>query len=184
MAARAKHLKQINLLPQEEFAASTTGRVLQWLLSTFRYLVIITEMVVISAFISRFYFDSRSTDLSEEMKQKENYIKAYLDFENQFKSAQQKLAIFSSMSDQNKKSSPLLDSIVGVMPKDIQLVQMAFLSATKLQVQASSLSERSVDQFVVNLSTLPQLQDVSLTQVDVKATSPYVNFIVQAKIKK
>ena len=68
MAARKKS-SRINLLPQEEFAASTLGRILAWILSTFRILVIMTELIVILAFLSRFWLDARTTDLNEEIKQ-------------------------------------------------------------------------------------------------------------------
>ena len=83
MAARKK--RQINLLPQEEFAASTLGRVLNWLLTTFRYIVIVTEIVVMTAFLSRFWLDAKSTDLNELIKQKQAVIAASADFEKEFR---------------------------------------------------------------------------------------------------
>ena len=73
MAARKKN-KEINLLPQEQFAASTTGRVLAWVLSTFRMIVILTEMIVIIAFLSRFWLDIKSNDLTDEVDNQKKIV--------------------------------------------------------------------------------------------------------------
>ncbi len=62
MAAR-KNQQLINLLPQEEFAVSTLGRILAWLMSTFRYIVIAVEMVVMLAFLSRFWLEWNTHDV-------------------------------------------------------------------------------------------------------------------------
>ena len=60
--------KSINLLPQEEFDASIFGRTLKWAMGTFRIIVIITEMVVMGAFLSRFWLDAQNSDLDNSIK--------------------------------------------------------------------------------------------------------------------
>ena len=47
----------INLLPKSDFEASFWGKFLKWGVSSGRYLVILTELVVIVAFLSRFKLD-------------------------------------------------------------------------------------------------------------------------------
>lgn len=81
MPARKKKTKAINLLPQEAFAKTTLGRTLTWLLSTFRIIVISVEMVVVVAFLSRFWLDARITDLNDELKQKQAVITSLATFE-------------------------------------------------------------------------------------------------------
>ena len=63
----AKKEPEINLLPQEEFEGSVIGRILKWGLSTFRIIVIIVEMVVMAAFLSRFWLDAKNSDLNEDI---------------------------------------------------------------------------------------------------------------------
>ncbi len=82
MAARKKK-RRINLLPQEEFAASILGRVLAWLLSSFRAIVSLTEMTVMIAFLSRFWLDAKSADLNELIRQKQPVIASTSDFEKE-----------------------------------------------------------------------------------------------------
>jgi len=80
--------KSINLLPQEEFEASTIGRVLKWATGTFRIIVIITEMVVMAAFLSRFWLDAQNSDLTDSIKIRSAQISAQGDLEKRFREIQ------------------------------------------------------------------------------------------------
>jgi len=83
--------KQINLIPQDEFESSNFGRILKWALSTFRIVVIVTELIVMSAFLSRFWLDAKNSDLNEEINVNKSQIIAYKDIETEFRSLQKNL---------------------------------------------------------------------------------------------
>lgn len=53
----------VNLLPADRFEFSPLGRFLVWALSTGRSVVVLTELVIIVAFLSRFWFDWKLADL-------------------------------------------------------------------------------------------------------------------------
>lgn len=164
MAARKKASK-INLLPQEEFAASTLGRILAWLLSTFRILVIITELIVILAFLSRFWLDARTTDLNEEIKQKQAIVTASSDFERELRSAQKKLDAYSQITSQGKKATILINTISSYLPPEIFLSSVSQIGK-EVQVKGQSFTERAIAQFMANLETSEIFSNISLSQVD------------------
>lgn len=139
-------------------------------------------MVVIGAFISRFYFDSRVADLNEEISQKQDFIGAYSDFEKEFRLTQQKLSIFSQISDKNNDVAPFMDDVTSRLPNDIALTKLAVVSNAEINIQGASLSESSIGQFISNLRDSKSFKDVSIVDVDSKSTSPFVNFTIQAKI--
>src|SRR3990167_1085348 len=97
--AAPKEKALINLLPQEEFESSTFGRVLKWLLSSFRIMVIITELVVMTAFLSRFWLDAKTTDLNDSIKQKQAVIESQNNFEKEFRKTQNRLVIFKEVTE-------------------------------------------------------------------------------------
>jgi hypothetical protein len=99
MPARAK--QNLNLLPKENLGETTAGRVLQWILTSFRVIVISTELVVIGAFLSRFALDTRGNDLSDEIEAKKAIIVAYQEVEHNFKKTQEKIEIVKQ-SDQSR----------------------------------------------------------------------------------
>src|SRR5512144_1767398 len=94
--------KSINLLPQEEFENSVLGRILRWATGSFRVIVIITEMVVMGAFLSRFWLDAQNSDLNDSIQIKSAQISAQKDFENQFRQIQKKLDIYKGISKSNQ----------------------------------------------------------------------------------
>jgi hypothetical protein len=83
--------KTINLLPQEEFESSIIGRILRWAMGTFRIIVIITEIIVMGAFLSRFWLDAQNSTLSDGIKIKSSQIQSLADIEKEFRNIQSKL---------------------------------------------------------------------------------------------
>ena len=61
--------KDINLLPREEFEQKTVGRFLIWALTVGRWIVIVTELIVITAFLSRFKLDRDLANLYEKIRE-------------------------------------------------------------------------------------------------------------------
>ncbi len=88
MAARKS---TIELLPQENWEKGTFGRLLKWALTVGRYIVIITELIVILAFLSRFKFDRDLTDLNEKVKQQQAIVQSSAQFEQKFRFLQKQL---------------------------------------------------------------------------------------------
>jgi len=170
MAARKKSA-QINLLPQEQFAASTTGRVLKWALSTFRIIVIATELVVILAFLSRFILDAQNADLSEEIEQKQATIVSSSDFENTFRQTQKKLLIFSQLTSGKKQASDILSKISSSIPPDVFLGSIN-LSDAGLIIEGLSPNEKSIQEFVINLNARLGFGEAVLQQIETSFEDP------------
>jgi|SRR3989304_2676192 len=171
MAARKKSTHQINLLPQEQFAASTSGRVLAWALSTFRVIVIVTELVVILAFLSRFFLDAENADLSEEIEQKQGIIASSSDFEKTFRQTQKKLTIFSELTTQDGQASGVLSKIAVSIPPDVYLESIS-LNDNSLSLVGLSPNERSIQEFVVNLEANLGSKNVNLDRVETSFQDP------------
>ncbi len=163
MAARKKE-KEVNLLPQEEFEASTIGRILKWALSTFRIIVIVTEMVVMLAFLSRFWLDARSVDLNELITQKEAVIAAEADFESQFKNTQKRLRVFTNLTSVNVPFAENLKTITSYLPNDSFLTSISFRGQS-YQVKGLTINEISIAQFIANLQSSQKFKEVSLNGI-------------------
>ena len=107
--------KRINLLPQEEFEASVLGRILRWAMGTFRIIVIITEMIVMGAFLSRFWLDAQNSDLNDQIKISSAQISSQASFEKKFRDVQTKLKIYKDISQisQSHNKLNLISSKIG-----------------------------------------------------------------------
>ncbi len=179
--AKKKKISEINLLPQEEFQASTVGRVLTWLLSTFRYIVITTEMIVMIAFLSRFWLDAKSADLTDAINQKQAVIASYKTFENQFRDAQAKLTIFKNFAGDNQKITPVIGDITANLPNDITLNEIS-INNEKVKIVATTKNEASASNFIINLNSSTFLQSIELGSVESKISGD-LSFTINAIIK-
>jgi hypothetical protein len=179
MAAQKKTLlKEINLLPKEEFAMGTWGRILKWLLSTFRIIVVLVEVMVMGAFLSRFWLDARSSDLNDQIKQRQGVIAAFAETERDFRDAQNKLSVFAAVSPTERKSLPLIESITSFLPPDVLLSSITFVKDS-FQVKAETVNELSIAQYLVNLEAADKFKEIALVQLGSSEEGSGLTFVVK-----
>lgn len=172
MSARSSK-EQINLLPLKGFETTTAGRVLAWILSTFRIIVIVTELIVMIAFLSRFWLDAQNTDLNEEIQQKQAILIASSSFENEFKDIQKRLSVFSEFSQSNGKISQSLKTITSYLPSDLYLTSLRY-SGESFEIQGASPNEKSIQQLAVNLQSGTNFGQVAIAEIRSNAKDPYL----------
>lgn len=169
MSKLSKKKKEINLLPVDKFAASSLGRILAWLLKTFRIIVMSVEMVVMIAFLSRFWLDAKNSDLNDEVKQKRALIEAQANFEEEFTNIQKKLYVFSKITSNQYSTVSEIDLITQNIPSEIFLENIIFSKET-ITINGFSPFEKSISQFMVNIENTDNFESVDLTGIDMGET--------------
>lgn len=182
MAVKRKKKKTINLLPVEAFQSSIIGRVLKWSLTSFRVMVILCELMVLGAFLSRFWLDARISDLNEEINIAKSQVLAYQDVETEFRALQKRLLVTNELYSQ-KKLSNLIETVNRYIPSDVLLNSVTLIEGS-IQIKATSFSEQSIVQFIVNLEATDIFDDVSLSQVASSIENEsFVTFTLTTKLK-
>ncbi len=171
--------RPINLLPQEEFDTSIVGRVLKWAMGTFRIIVIVTEMIVMAAFLSRFWLDAQNSDLNDSIKVKTAQITTQADFEKEFRNIQSKLSIFKSLSQFPKPSDQIL-LVSSKLPQEVILSGIN-VQTDSIQVKGSSGNEIGIAQFISNLKAEKKFKSVDLGQLNSSENSSSSIFIINIK---
>ncbi|MGA2910405.1 MAG: PilN domain-containing protein [Candidatus Microgenomates bacterium] len=160
----------INLLPGEEFEVSTLGRILHWAMGTFRIIVIVTEMIVMGAFLSRFWLDAQNSDLNDSINIKVAQISAQSSIESQFRGLQTKLAIFTQIA-QNPTPSQKVANITSKIPPDVTLSGLT-ISDASIAINGVSNSEAGISQFISNLEADKTFKTVNLGQLNSSEINP------------
>lgn len=168
----------INLLPSDEADASLKGRVVRWLLGTFRFLVIVVELVVIGGFLSRFFLDSKNSDLTDDINQKKALIESYFPFEKDFKFAQKRLDLFSTYAYSSPLFSSYIDQIVKNVPSDLQVTRIT-IDKGQLTLNVAGRDERSIAQFAQKLQQEPLLRTIAITGVESLPNSELIQAILR-----
>lgn len=177
MAKKKKKTALINLLQKEDFSATTIGRVLSWILSTFRVIVIVTEILVMLAFLSRFWLDAQNTDLNEQIKQKQAVLAASIPFEKNFKDTQARLAVFSEYAEGEGVIANSFETISSRLPDDVLLSSIKYLQAG-VEIKGFAVNERGIQQFIVNLYDEDSIEEVTLGEVAFNIENQLLSFIL------
>lgn len=156
--------QQINLAPQDQFGNTFFGKFILWAVSIGRYIVVIVELIVISAFFSRFYFDKKLTDLNRSIEQKTAVITANTEFEARFRETQNRLNLTSSIISAQPPTQSLLADIEILLPSSVYLSSFSFTGKV-LSLRGFALSETSLTLFLRNLKSHPRLSQINLGQL-------------------
>lgn len=182
MAARRSKNKLINLLPSEDFDKTTLGRVLKWALTTFRYIVIFVELIVVGGFLSRFYFDVQIGNLNDEIKQQSAVIAAkHPTLEEPFRKIQLKLSILSSIGDESNSVLPMIDALAENIPYDSRILRIS-KDSQKVTIQMASVSEGSALFFLDSLSRNQAFSNLEIIRVESEIGSPFINYTLEGDL--
>jgi Tfp pilus assembly protein PilN len=180
MSARKKD--NINLLPEKGFSTTSTGQVLHWLLSSFRIIVIVTEIIVMVAFLSRFWLDARNTDLSEEIEYKQAVLSASSDFEKEYRKSHNKLAVLTDVYRDETWATRYISEIVTYQPEQIFLISFSAKSEKEIEITGTSANLGRIQQFIVNLNSVDTFKKVSLTELRSEPRTTLIVFSITINI--
>jgi Tfp pilus assembly protein PilN len=176
--------KKVNLLPKDQFEFSATGKFIQWAVSIGRWIVVLTEFVVICAFLSRFYFDTVQANLFDETKQKQAIIQSAASFEENFRDLQTKVKLVKALLAEEKEPSGLISQISNKLPLNVTLTRVS-IETGELRISGFTLSERGLSVFVSGLAEIPQLEKVNLTNVSLDPEEgPGIMFSLSARVNE
>lgn len=160
MSARSFDL---NLLPKEVWEKGIFGQLLTWVLSTGRYVVVFTELVVISAFLYRFGLDRVLIDLRSSLKDKQAIITGFGNLEDNFRQTQTRLMTIKTVSGQPRLLSAL-DTLAQMIPADAVFTNVA-INQEEVMIEGRVASQIGLATLLNQAQAKPEFADVVLENV-------------------
>jgi Tfp pilus assembly protein PilN len=167
----------LNLLPKDEFSESFLGKCLTWSLSIGRYLVILTELIVILSFISRFKLDRDLTDLNEQINLQKQIILSYADTEQQFRTIQAKV----DHINQTQETDLIIETLTTLerlVPPGVKIAQLS-LRPTAITFSGSAFSPQLVKRVTDSLTVHYNQQQITLSEVKLNSQTGNVDFAIR-----
>lgn len=181
-------VKEVSLLPKEADNNSLFARTLRWLTSVGRVIIIFTELIVIAAFLSRFWLDRKNSDLSETLRQQKAIIGSTKEFENEYLSLQNRLTTIKKFYSLSPRYADFFKSISQSLPPDVYLQSLSFERDDKnsqilVKSKLYSYQEDSLVNFVTNASLNPDIHDVSVERIEkrTKDSKYYLDAVISFK---
>lgn len=154
----------INLLPKTEFEISFWGRFLKWSLTAGRYIIILTELLVIMAFMSRFKLDHDLSDLNDTILGKQALLEASSNTEKVLRLTQARLNFADQKIKSGQNSSETISKITSLIPLGIEFDSLTLVEKN-LTLNMTSSSELPLGTFIQALSSDKMFKSVDLTSV-------------------
>jgi hypothetical protein len=155
---------KVNLLPPSEFELSFWGRFLKWAVTTGRYIIILTELVVILAFLSRFKLDEDLRNINEQISTQVGFLDSQADKEAEFRKLQQNLDLVGTMLTKRVDAGEILDYINNNLPPEVKPSRRA-ITADDINITATTLSEAAMGKMVSVYSLDPKWKNVDIQQI-------------------
>jgi len=165
--------KEISLLPNEENLNTLSARFLKWVTGVGRVVIIFTEMIVIGAFLSRFWLDRKNSDLSEILRQQKAILGSTEEFEKDYISLQERLKFIKNFYKTEPKYVESLNSLIQSIPDGIYFQNISFRTGEKTNeinstVESFSYQEDAIINLIVNLKLNPDINSVKVQKIEKK----------------
>lgn len=164
--------KELSLLPDAENPNSFWAKTIKWLTTVGRWVIVLTELIVVSAFISRFWLDRKNSDLSETIRQQQAILESTQDFEAEFNSFQQRLGFIDKFYQNDPRYVTKINSIVNSTPEGLVYQTLSLKKDEDNNVSASvsliAFNESSIITFINNLTLNPDIQSININQIEKK----------------
>jgi hypothetical protein len=164
--------KEISLLPDEENLDSFSSRAISWLTTVGRYVIVFTELIVICAFLSRFWLDRMNADLDEVVRQQEAILNSTGSFETVYSQLQQRLGIIKDFYQNQPEYQSKVQILTDSTPLDITYTKLTLdqdkNNHTTAGISFFAYQESSIVNFITNLIVNPQISSVNILSIEKK----------------
>lgn len=157
--------KSINLLPKDSFESSTIGVVLEWALAFGKWAVIITQLLVMGAFLWRFGLDRKLTNLKREVEHEVAVIKSYAQIEEDFRLLQKRIDYSGETLGRQEEVSELIKLVQSLTPADVWYERMTINPST-ISVTAYSASLTGFSRYLSALQNSTKFSGVNVASIE------------------
>jgi hypothetical protein len=155
---------KVNLLPPSEFELSFWGRFLKWAVTTGRRIIIVVELIVIVAFLSRFKLDEDLRNLNEQINLQMTQLQNQQSQEDEFLKVQKRLNLMDNLFASRFQVVKRMDYVVEKLPAGVDISKRTFTYA-EISLTADTLSEQSMGELLSTLSADLQWRSVDMTEL-------------------
>ncbi len=156
--------REINLLPSAQWSYSLPAFLLKWVVSYGRYVLVITELIVILAFLSRFKLDQDLMDLEDKIATNKTILESSVKFEEKIKQITEKQNFILSEWKKQPLWSVYLNTLTRLLPKGVTLVSIE-VDKEKMNLTGSSVNETELAYFINNLKTSKAFKKIRVEKV-------------------
>jgi len=153
---------KINLLAKKEI--SLLDKFIFFGVNYLRYIIVITQLIVIGVFFYRFQIDQRIIDLKEGVDQKKEIVEIVLPLLNEASKIDKKTLIIEDTLLQQKKFSGIVDYLLSSFPETIILTNME-IKGESIKMTGDAINAQHLQDFYNLLKKENKFQIVNFQSI-------------------
>lgn len=174
----AQNLYKINLLIHKGEQVKLYVKLIRWLLSSGRFIVVLVELVVIGAFVMRYKLDADLIDLQEKINDQIPYIKSLQEDEIQIRKLQFQLSTIKQTRNDSQIYAFALTELATKTPKNIKLNSVAFdqtqsFPKVTMLITGQTPSNLELSAFIKALQKDEAFTDINLTNISFEGQTTF-----------
>lgn len=169
---------RVNLLVQKGIQPKLYLKILNWVLSSGRFIVIFVEIVVIIAVVYKYKLDTEYASLQDKIQQQIPYIQSLKNDELLIRQTQYQLSMIKQNKSANPDFSQVVFLIAALTPQSIKLSNITFdrtqsYPNTNLTITGESPSVIQISAFIKALKKDPTFADIALTNLSLEGETTF-----------
>lgn len=176
-----KKSASINLVKTDK--NGTLNQIVNWALGAGRVLIIVVEIIALSAFLYRFILDSQLREIHGKIQQEQAVIESQKKNEEIYTNLQERLSLASSFLEQAAKNNKIFKDILSFAPIGLTFSNVT-LTENTLKISTSVNSVYPLSNFVNSLKNYSKIESVSIDKIENKTASATINVSISVILKK
>lgn len=165
-----KDASSINLVKRR---VSFVDKFITWTLSIGRAVVILTEIIALSAFLYRFSLDRQLIDIHSKIKQEQTIVNYSKSSEDKYRNLQDRLTLISSLSTAASQKVNIIKDIVSFTPSGISFNTFTVYE-DRVKIDATFNQASLLGTFVDSLKKYPLIESVSIDKIENKPSTSQI----------
>lgn len=161
---------------------SFTDKFLSWALSAGRVIIILTEIVALSAFLYRFFLDRQLIDLHSKIKQEQAILSFSKTSEDKYRNLQDRLSVADRFSKLGQAEVKILKDLLSLVPPGATLNNIT-TSDTNIRIDASFAQVSQLGAFVDSLKSYPSVSGVSIDKIENIPSTSLISVTITGTLK-
>lgn len=161
-------------------------RLVKWLLSTGRFILIFVEALVFIAFIARFKIDADLESKRQAIDQQIPFIKSMKPYETLIKQTQSKLSTIAAFRQSNADYPQLLKEIADQTPMGVKITSITMnkkVDRISVQMNGQAQTNNDLAAFVIGLKGDKNFSSVNLSGVGIELGALHFVVSLESRLK-
>jgi hypothetical protein len=172
----------INLIIKKDEDINYSGQLLSWAIKYGRYIIILTQIFVLSVFFLRFKLDRDHTDLKDSVTQKQAIVESITDLETEIKHVQNVISHVKEITSNQDLIQKIVFLLEQITPSDMIYSKLS-ITNQEISFEASALNLKSFNYLLKKLLSENKFSDITLTSIT-RRIDGRIEFSLSAKINK